>query len=226
MAAMGRGMRDGRHETSWQVDFQALDRRERLIIKRMTAGLALGMILAVVGESLAEVLPAEITEIYDPYAYGLLVLVMTRGPAHAGWAALNGLLTSAGLAAGHVTAHALNHQETLLARADDSWQVALGVTAVAFGVAGHLSRRRDLGGDAAVGLLGGLLFTRGAEEVRQAATLPHGGAQAGGPWTIAAMAVAGLAFAVLLRPTGPARVRTLLITLACAALLTAISLPR
>ncbi|GAA3102311.1 hypothetical protein [Streptosporangium carneum] len=226
MAAMDRGMRGSQHETPWQVDFQALDRRERLIIKRMLAGLALGMILAVVGETLAEVLPAEITAAYDPYVYGLLVLVMTRGSAHVGWATLNGLLAAAGLTAGHVVAHALNHEETLLASTSENWPIALSITMAAFGVVGYLSRRRGLSGDVAVGLFSGLLFTRGAENVQQAALTPHIGSQPGGPWMLTALVVMGFAFPLLLRPTARARSRTLLVTLGCAALFTALSLMR
>ncbi|MEV8635170.1 hypothetical protein AB0395_26285 [Streptosporangium sp. NPDC051023] len=224
MAAMEKGMHSNQHETPWQVDFQALDRRERLIIKRMLAGLALGMILAVVGESLAEVLPSQVAAIYDPYAYGLLVLVMTRGSANAWWAALNGLLAAAGLTAGHVVAHALNHEETLLAQASENWQIALSITMAAFGLVGYLSRRQGRSGDVAVGVFSGLLFTKGAEDIQQAAVMPHGAPVPSGPWALGALVIMGVGFPLLLRSTVPARLRTLLITFACAALFTGLSL--
>ncbi|MEV7009106.1 hypothetical protein [Streptosporangium sp. NPDC051022] len=224
MAAMEKGMHGNQHETPWQVDFQALDRRERLIIKRMLAGLTLGMVLAVVGESLAEVLPNSVAAIYDPYVYGLLVLVVARGSANAWWAALNGLLATAGLTAGHVIAHALNHQETLLAQAGYNWQTALAITMVAFGLVGYLSHRRGLSGDATVGIFSGLLFSQGAQEIQRAAVLPHGGPPPDGPWMFAVLVIMGLSLPVLLRPTGMARLRTLLITFGCAAFLTALSL--
>lgn len=226
MAAMDRGMRRSRRETHWQVDFQALDRRECLIINWMLAGLGLGMVLGLVGESLAEALPASVAAVYDPYAYGLLVLVMTRAAASAAWAALNGLLTAAGLMAGHMVAHALNHDATLLSKPDESWQAALSITVIGFGALGYLSRRRDLAGDVAVGLVGGLMFTEGARDIQQAASLPHGGVQPGGPWTLTALMVMGLSFPLLLRATTSARLRTMIITLACAVVFTVLSLLR
>ncbi|MER7210149.1 hypothetical protein [Streptosporangium sp. NPDC000239] len=223
MAAMEKGMHSNQHETPWQVDFQALDRRERLIIKRMLAGLALGMVLAVAGESLAEVLPPSVTMAYDPYVYGLLVLVMTRGSTNAWWAALNGLLATAGLTAGHVVAHALNHDETLLAQANESWQIALSVTMVGFGVAGYLSRRNGLSGDVAVGAFTALVCTEG-REMQQAALVPHGGPAPAGPWPLVALVLLGVCLPLLLRPTAPSRLRTLMITVGCAAVLVGLSM--
>ncbi|MER7129505.1 hypothetical protein [Streptosporangium saharense] len=223
MAAMEKGMHSNQHETPWQVDFQALDRRERLIIKRMLAGLALGMVLAVAGESLAEVLPPAVTMIYDPYVYGLLVLVMTRSSANAWWAALNGLLATAGLTAGHVVAHALNHGETLITQANDSWQIALSVTLVGFGVAGYLSRRSGLGGDVAVGVFTALICAEG-QEIQRASLVPHGVPPPNGTWPVVALVLLGVGLPLLLRPTVQARLRTLLIAVGCAAVLLGVSL--
>ena len=97
---------------------------------------------------------------------------------------------------------------------------------IGFGALGYLSRRRDLAGDVAVGLVGGLMFTEGARDIQQAASLPHGGVQPGGPWTLAALMVMGLSFPLLLRATTSARLRTMIITLACAVVFTVLSLLR
>lgn len=216
---MDESMRGGHRETHWQVDFQALDRQERLIITRMLGGLAIGVFLGLIGELLAEVLPANAAAIYDPYLYGVLVLVVAYGSASAGWAALNGLLTTAGLMAGHLIAYALNHEESLLSRIEDGWQISLGITVAVFGLVGYLSRRRDLGGDVSVGLFSGLLFSQGGRELQQMASLAHGGPPPSGPWAIVSLAVMALAFPILLRPTTATRLRALFIALACAAVL-------
>ncbi|MDP9867542.1 MULTISPECIES: hypothetical protein [Streptosporangium] len=213
MAAMDRAARIGRREARWQVDFRASDRRERRIMRQMTAGLALGMLLALTGGSLARALPDDVVRAYDPYLYGVLVLDMTRGSPQAGWAALNGALASAGLTAGHLTAQALDHAESLLSQSG-GWTTALGVTIVAFGLAGHLSRRPDAGGDIAVGLLSGLLLF--SLVAQQAAGPPHGAPQSG-PWAPLALAALGLSLPFLLRPTAAARTRTALTALTCAA---------
>ncbi|GAA2877435.1 hypothetical protein GCM10010517_38910 [Streptosporangium fragile] len=217
MAAIDPSMRTGQHETPWQAGFRELERQERLLIGRLFLALALGLVLGLAGESLSDVLPAGAVAVYDPYLYGLLVLGMTRGPAQAGWALLTGVATTAGLAAGHLSAQAVDYDETLFGQADASWKTALSVTVIAFGLVGHLSRREDTGGDLAVGLLSGLLFGRVAQELRQlSGPPPHGG-----PWIFAVLLVLGVAFPLLLRRTHGARIRTALITLIGAALATA-----
>ncbi|WP_156056093.1 hypothetical protein [Streptosporangium roseum] len=212
MAAMDRAMHMGQRETHGQVDFRALDRRERLFMSRMPAELALGMILALAGGSLTRVLPGDVVAAYDPYLYGLLVLGMTRSSPQAGWAALNGALTVAGLAAGHFTAHALDHSESMLSHAGD-WKAALGVTLIAFGLTGYLSRRPDTAGDITVGLLSGLLlFTLVAQ---RAASPSPDVFPAAGSWALLTPLALGLSMPFLLRPGTAARARTALTALTC-----------
>ncbi|WP_433238181.1 hypothetical protein ACQPYK_30325 [Streptosporangium sp. CA-135522] len=209
MAAIDRSMRIDRRETSWQVDFRALDRRERLIMSGMPAGLTLGMVLALAGQSLARTLPGDVVAAYDPYLYGALILGVTRRSPQAGWAALNGALASAGLAAGRFTAHGLDHTETMLSQAG-GWRATLGVTIVAFGLVGYLSRRPDAGGDIAVGLFSGLLlFTLIAQRADSSHTA--------GPWVLVTLLTLGLSAPLLLRPTAAARTRTALTAATCTA---------
>ncbi|MBB2913720.1 hypothetical protein FHS43_005029 [Streptosporangium becharense] len=220
MTVIDPGMHTGRHETPWQIDFRARERQERLLIGRLSAGLALGLVLGLTGESLSDVLPAHVVAAYDPYAYGLLVLVMTRGQRQAGWASLIGVATSAGLAAGHLSAQAVDYDEALFGQAGESWRTALSVTVIAFGLAGHLSRRPGTRGDLAVGLLSGLLFGRVVQHLQHLSG-PSPAPSPDGPWILLALLVLGVAFPLLLRPSRPARARTALITLISAALATA-----
>ncbi|MET9067497.1 hypothetical protein [Streptosporangium sandarakinum] len=206
-----------------EPDFRVLDRRERAVIGRMLAGLTLGMALSLAGQTAAGALPAHVVAFYDPYLYGVLILAMTRGISRPGWALLTGGLTGAGIAAGHMTAYALDRQTPLVPGGTGDaggigWEMsALAVVLIAFGLTGHLCRRPGRGGDLVVGALSGLLLARFAQELRSAELLDRAGSLAI-PWSLAALAVMGLALPVILRPTAAARVRTAAVTLACAAL--------
>ncbi|MFF0247358.1 hypothetical protein ACWEU6_32025 [Streptosporangium sandarakinum] len=207
-------------------DFRVLDRRERAVIGRMLTGLTLGMALSLAGQTAADALPAHVVAFYDPYLYGVLVLAMTRGISRPGWALLIGGLTGAGTAAGHMTAHALDHQTPLVPGGTEGtggiggigWEMAvLAAVLIAFGLTGHLCRRPGRCGDLVVGVLSGLLLARFAQELRSAELLDRVGSLAV-PWSLAALAVMGLALPVILRPTAAARVRTAAVTLVCAVL--------
>ncbi|GAA3429095.1 hypothetical protein ACQP10_23275 [Streptosporangium sandarakinum] len=207
-------------------DFRVLDRRERAVIGRMLVGLTLGMALSLAGQTAADALPAHVVAFYDPYLYGVLVLAMTRGISRPGWALLIGGLTGAGTAAGHMTAHALDHQTPLVPGGTEGtggiggigWEMAvLAAVLIAFGLTGHLCRRPGRCGDLVVGVLSGLLLARFAQELRSAELLDRVGSLAV-PWSLAALAVMGLALPVILRPTAAARVRTAAVTLVCAVL--------
>ncbi|GGQ15248.1 hypothetical protein [Streptosporangium pseudovulgare] len=206
-----------------EPDFRMLDRRERAVIGRMLAGLTLGMALSLAGRTAAGALPAHVVAFYDPYLYGVLILAMTRGISRPGWALLTGCLTGAGIAAGHMTAHALDHQTPLVPGGTGDtggigWEMAaLAVVLIAFGLTGHLCRRPGRCGDLVVGALSGVLLARFAQELRSAELLDRVGSLAV-PWSLAALAVMGLALPVILRPTAAARVRTAAVTLICAAL--------
>ncbi|MEU9833814.1 hypothetical protein AB0D67_20020 [Streptosporangium sp. NPDC048047] len=210
---------------SLEPDFRALDRRERAIIGRMLAGLTLGMALALAGRMLTEVLPTYVVAFYDPYLYGVLILAMTRGIARPGWALLTGGLTGAGIAAGQMTAYALDRQTPLIPGDPDpggiGWEMAaLAVVLAAFGLTGHLCRRPGLCGDLVVGALSGVLLARFAQELRSAELLDRVNSFSALPWSLAALVIMGLALPVILRPATAARARTAVVTLACAVLCT------
>lgn len=137
------------------ADFAEYDRRQRGIQRHMLAAFTGGLAVGAVGV-LASGLDSGI---YDPYAYLALSIVVGATATGFGWALLTTFLASASALVAAMGGSALRGD----LRFDAIGGTANGVNLlvlqfVVLGLLAYLTRRRDIWGDLAAGLISGLLI--------------------------------------------------------------------
>ncbi|MFI6484088.1 hypothetical protein ACIBH1_39620 [Nonomuraea sp. NPDC050663] len=138
------------------ADYAEYDRRQRGIERHLLITFLGGVVLGLVGM----VLPASLTDAYDPYAAIALAVAVGMTASGFGWALLTSFLTAA---AGVVSTMGLG---TLLGTADFNTTAggAIGlnvllVLLVAVGLLAWVTRRNDRWGDLAAGGISALVLT-------------------------------------------------------------------
>jgi hypothetical protein len=188
------------------LDFLAGDRRERAILRHMVLSMAAGLALGALGEVLSHRL-GSLHDVYDPYAYILLVVVVGRTASGLGWAVLAGALAALGPVMSMLAATFFLQDGHLLHLGGDGMVLNIMLLALtSFATLAHLTRHGGLRGDVAAGLLAGIVAIEGVEAVRR---------QGAEPWSWGILLTAALLAGTALFPrSGPGRVLAALVGLA------------
>jgi hypothetical protein len=183
-------------ERNYTLDFLAGDRREKAIVQHMVVSLFAGILLGVLG-ALLSYGPEPLYGVYSPYAYILFVVIVGRSAAGFGWALLAGVLAAFGPLISLLTVSILHTEDQLRGLSGSGTVMNLMfVTLALFGVLSYFTRRDDLWGDLAGGVLAGLVAVVG-----MASTLPGRPeyVPAFWPWNVAIVAVLMLGLVLSLR---------------------------
>lgn len=156
-----------------EYDYLADDRQERAILLHMVLSLLVGMLLGAAG-ALLSYGPQLIHSLYEPYAYILFVVIVGRTAAGFGWAALTSALATFGPLISLLAATIFESSANLLNLTSSGPGVALGsngstmnltvAVLATFGILAYFSKRRDLWGDLACGVLAGIVAIDGLDK--------------------------------------------------------------
>lgn len=192
------------------ADFAEYDRRQRGIERHVLAAFLGGLAVGLFGMFATSKGPASFGEIYDPYAYLALALVVGRTASGFCWALLSTFLAAVSTLVAAMGAGALQGEFDIdVIGGGPAGLNVLLVLLVGLGLLAYVTRRKDGWGDLAAGLIGGALFidiidraTPGFIDTRAAF------------WPIPAIVVSVLAIGVVLalRRTIGGRLRALAVT--------------
>ncbi|GII89831.1 hypothetical protein [Sinosporangium siamense] len=141
------------------ADFAAYDRAQRAILRHLLAAFAGGLLVGIVGWFVHTVDLVPIQEVFDPYAYYALAVIVGMTASGVGWAMLAGLLAALAPLVSTMGGLALTGQWNF----DSVGGSALGLNFILlvlflFALLAYASRRIDVWGDVAVGLIAGLVL--------------------------------------------------------------------
>ncbi|MFC7644251.1 hypothetical protein ACFQX6_28680 [Streptosporangium lutulentum] len=182
-------------ERNYTLDFLAGDRREKAILQHMVVSLFAGMLLGGLGVLLSYG-PEPLYSVYNPYAYILFVVMVGRSAAGFGWALLAGALAAFGPLISSLAVSIL-HAEDRFGGLGGSGTIMnlMLATLVSFGVLSCLTRREDLWGDLAGGVLAGLVAVVGMNGAMPGRT----DLLAFWPWNVTTVSVLVLGLVLTLR---------------------------
>ncbi|MGV9778207.1 hypothetical protein [Streptosporangium sp. NPDC003464] len=180
-------------DQNYTAAFLADDRQERAIVLHMVLSFVGGMVLGAFGAVLStksDLLYA----IYEPYAYVLFVVVVGRTAASLGWAALTSALATFGPIISLLAASIFRTGGESLSLGSHGATLNITLlTLASFGMLSYFTRRKDLWGDLASGVLGGVFALDAMDKA-----LPTGPEHIAGfwPWSVLMVIalVAGLLF--------------------------------
>ncbi|MFG1702271.1 hypothetical protein ACFLIM_03670 [Nonomuraea sp. M3C6] len=141
------------------ADFAEYDRRQRGIERHLVTAFLGGLVVGLIGMLISGKGPGWIGQIYDPYVYLALSLVVGASASGFGWALLTTFLAAvatlvaalgAGALAGHDTSDSIGGSAAGL-----NWTLAL---LVGLGLLAYVTRRDDSWGDLAAGAVGAALI--------------------------------------------------------------------
>ncbi|MEU8248631.1 hypothetical protein [Nonomuraea sp. NPDC048916] len=142
------------------ADFAEFDRRQRGIERHVLAAFLGGLVVGLVGMLLSGKGPEWVGQIYDPYAYVALTLIVGATASGFGWALLTTFLAAVSMLVAAMGGSAFRGELTFDVIGDTpaglNWMVAM---LVGLGLLAYLTRRRDHWGDLAAGLVGAVLLT-------------------------------------------------------------------
>ncbi|MEV0590917.1 hypothetical protein [Nonomuraea cavernae] len=142
------------------ADFAEYDRRQRGIERHMLAAFLGGLVVGLIGMLMSGKGPGWVGQIYYPYAYLALTLVVGATASGFGWALLTTFLAAVSMLVaamgGSVFRGDLSFDVIGDSPAGLNWTLAM---LVGLGLLAYLTRRRDRWGDVAAGLVGAVLLT-------------------------------------------------------------------
>ncbi|MGV9303189.1 hypothetical protein ACWDLG_07455 [Nonomuraea sp. NPDC003727] len=183
------------------ADFAEYDRRQRAIQRHVLAAFLGGVVVGFIGALVAPIDPG----IYDPYVYFALPILVGATASGFGWALLATFLAVVTTLVAAMGGSALRGDLGFDAIGDTA--VGLNILVahlVVLGLLAYVTRRRDLWGDLATGIISGLMLG----DIIDRAT-PGGLDWHAGFWPAPALGLAGLALLSLiaLRRTTAGRLR-------------------
>ncbi|HEY9521714.1 MAG TPA: hypothetical protein VIR33_00635 [Thermopolyspora sp.] len=194
-------------------DYQALERRDREIIRHLVISLAAGIIFGMIGTVIHVNGLTALDTVFDPYVYFVLIIIVGHTAQGLPWAALSSILAALGpvspaLIGLDLTEHAATHLGDAVSEFD-----LLLVLLFVYGMGAYLTRRPDRWGDVAAGLMFGVLA---ADLVHRVTYERHEPSAWFSLWNV----VVGITLLVLLagvRPTLLCRARSLIIAMVAGA---------
>ncbi len=189
------------------ADFAEYDRRQRGIQRHVLAAFVGGLVVGSFGVLMSGLRLG----VYDPYAYLALAVVVGATATGFGWALLTTFLASVSTLVAAMAGSALHGDLRFEAIGGSAAGVnLLLVQLVVFGLLAYFTRRRDLWGDLAAGVISGLLL---GDVIDRAS--PGGVDWEIGFWPVPAIAIGSLAVVgvLALRRTMAGRARAA--TIAC-----------
>ncbi|MBT2234082.1 hypothetical protein [Nonomuraea sp. NEAU-A123] len=199
------------------AEFAAYDRRQRGIERHVVAAFVGGVAVGLIGILAAGRVPQWLGQLYDPYMYLALALVVGASAAGFGWALLATFLAALSMIVAATGGSLLRGQTDLGAVADGpaaglNWALVL---LVGVGLLAYVTSRTDIWGDVAAGVVGALLL---ADTVDRATPGFINSEPAFWPGPAIAIGVLSVVLVLALRRSMAGRVRAL----ALAAVLTAL----
>jgi hypothetical protein len=142
------------------ADLAEYDRRQRGIERHLLAAFLGGLAVGLVGMLTSGLGPQWLGQLYDPYMYLTLALVVGASSAGFGWALLSTFLAALSTIVAAMGGSALRGHSDLGgigggAASELNWTLAL---LVGVGLLAYVTRRRDGWGDVAAGVIGALLL--------------------------------------------------------------------
>ncbi|MEU8324898.1 hypothetical protein AB0C33_41610 [Nonomuraea sp. NPDC048881] len=206
------------HTAIEYADFAECDRRLRRMERHVLAAFLAGLAVGLIGMLTAGKGPEWFGQLYDPYAYLTLALVVGATASGFGWALLTTFLAAVSTLVAAMGAGAL--------RGVDGFDVIGGGVAglnwtvgllVGLGLLAYVTRRRDRWGDLAAGAIGALLI---ADVVDRATPGFIDSEQSFWPGPATVVALLAVALVAVLRRNRRARVRALAVSAVFAGLFT------
>ncbi|MCA2189346.1 hypothetical protein [Nonomuraea cavernae] len=198
------------------ADFAEFDRRQRGIERHVLAAFLGGLVVGLIGMLMSGRGPGWVEQIYHPYAYFALTLVVGATASGFGWALLTTFLAAVSMLVaamgGSVFRGDLGFDVVGDSPAGLNWTLVL---LVGLGLLAYLTRRRDRWGDLAAGLVGAVLLT----DVVDRAT-PGFIGEVREFWPVPALVIGSLAviLVIVVRRGARGRVRALAVTTTLAGL--------
>ncbi|GGT31245.1 hypothetical protein ACFFV7_47720 [Nonomuraea spiralis] len=200
------------------ADFAEYDRRQRRIERHVLTAFLAGLAVGLIGMLTAGKGPSWLGQLYDPYAYLTLSLVVGATASGFGWALLTTFLATVSTLVAAMGASALRGVDGFDiiggGAAGLNWTLAL---LVGLGLLAYVTRRRDAWGDLAAGSIGALLI---ADVVDRATPGFIDTEQAFWPGPATVVGVLAVLLVVVLRHNRRARVRALTFSAVFAGLFT------
>lgn len=195
-------------DNSSYARYQALEQRDRGIIRHLLLSVSAGAAAGVLGTlvHLAGIGPIE--RIYDPYAYFLLTVIVGRTAAGFGWAALSSLLAALAPMIPSLADMGRSGHDVEVLAGDPETLNLLVLVLIGFGLAGYAARGPGLAADATAGAICGALL---AEVAGRALPGMPGAVPAFRPWPALVVTLLVLCLFTVLRRTPGARVRALVV---------------
>ncbi|SDG14556.1 hypothetical protein SAMN05421505_10254 [Sinosporangium album] len=141
------------------ADFAEYDRRQLAIVQHLLTAFIAGLVVGILGWLVHVVNLGPLQDIFDPYAYFALAIVVGFTASEFAWAVLAGVLAALAPLVAVMGGIAVTGQWDF----DSVGGSALGLNLVlaglfALSLLAYAARRRDVWGDVAVGLTGGLVL--------------------------------------------------------------------
>ncbi|MGP3957165.1 hypothetical protein ACTWPT_14280 [Nonomuraea sp. 3N208] len=189
------------------ADFAEYDRRQRGIERHLVAAFSGGLLIGLIGMLISGRGPEWLGQVYEPYAYLALSLVVGVTASGFGWALLTTFLAAVSTLVAAMGAGALRGDVAFDviggSAAGLNWMLAL---LVGLGLLAYVTRRNDAWGDLAAGAVGAALI---ADVVDRATPGFIGSEQSFWPLPALVVGLLSVALVLVLRRNARARVRAL-----------------
>jgi hypothetical protein len=193
------------------MDYAALDQRDRGILRHLIFALAAGVGVGVVGAAIHIRGLRGIEQVYDPYAYFILVTIVGRTSSGYWWALLSSTMAAFGPLIPALVAIGITDRAdvTSLGGSASGLNILL-LLLVVFGMAAYVTRRDGSWGDLAAGVMFGVLLADVADR-----SLPGRADSIAGFWPWKALLVSAIMIGLLVavRPRLGGRVHALSVAL-------------
>ncbi|GAA2210117.1 hypothetical protein GCM10009850_055760 [Nonomuraea monospora] len=200
------------------ADFAEYDRRQRAIERHLLAAFAGGLAVGLTGMLISGNGPAWLGQVYDPYAYLALSLIVGATASGFGWALVTTFLAAVSTLVAAMGTGALRGDEAFDviggSAAGLNWTLAL---LVGLGLLAYATRRNDGWGDVAAGAVGAALI---ADVVDRATPGFIDSDQSFWPGPAVAVGLASVVLVLGLRRNARGRVRALAVSAVFAGLFT------
>ncbi len=198
-----------RHDDGHGRGYEAVERRDRGIVRHLVLSLVAGIAAGAVGTAIYTTGLTALDAIYDPYAYFVLAIVVGRTAAGLCWAAPAGAVAAFAPLIPVLVGLDLTQRQLLTRLGTSASGLDLLVLLLfLYAVAAHAAGRRDLWGDVVAGLLLGALLADVAARAMTAAAHTWFA-----PWGALVTGVLLSAPALAARPTLAGRARSLALAL-------------
>ncbi|MFI6498602.1 hypothetical protein [Nonomuraea typhae] len=141
------------------ADFAEYDRRQRGIERHVLTAFLGGLVVGLLGMLVSDKGPVLLWDLYDPYVYLALSIVLGATSAGFGWALLTTFLATVSSLVAAMGGSALQGEFNIdVVGGGPAGMNVLLVLVVGLGMLGYLTRRDDIWGDLAAGGVGGILL--------------------------------------------------------------------